>query len=210
MDEHRDTPPSPDYQGGAIQPIRKRRAWVTLAFADRLERIATERGSRSPELQGIAARLRRCGSNQSGWKCELLACPRCQARASKRLRARLEMELARTRRLSVSMVTLTLGADDVGEGRKTLVSLFARLRGRTWWGRNVIAGHVQVEIEPARGPFRKWNVHLHALVWAVKRIDPDELREHWKTLVARRELAGSAHVTPIHERFVPFRGHERA
>ncbi len=201
-------PTSPDYQGGqSSHRQRTRRAIGTLALAERISRIETTDPAHQMLLDKIAFRLRRCAEDQNGWKCENFACPRCSARSAKRRRKKAEGMLARTPpEYWIGHLTLTLGSDDLGRGRHILLATFARLRRRRWWTNSIHAGRGQLEIAPSVGTNREWNVHLHVVLWIIRSVSNSRLRSTWQTLLNEEQLAGSATLTTIRKRFVPFSG----
>jgi hypothetical protein len=179
-------------------PRRVRSAGITLALADRLTNIALNGASAACSITAVAQRLRRCATDPFGWKCRLQLCPRCQARYAKSRRREVERMVEGTPiGLRVEHLTLSLGADDLAEGRSMLLRTFGSLRRRRAWTRSVVGGVGQVEFLPAQGATRLWNVHLHVLVWSVAGLDPSWIEGIWNTLLGRQGLGGSSTVTPV-------------
>ncbi len=187
---------APDYQGVSAS-TRHRNPKATIALAQRLfdlrDRVAAL----------VASRLERCAASDDGWRCGNVICPRCQARLAKLRRQAVERELHQIpRTVHVTMITLTIGCDEIVSGRKHLIAAFADLRRAPDWAGVVIAGRAQLEVLPATGGSRKWNVHLHTLVYARSRMRAGELRSRWQCLVSQRSLAGSFYASRVVNRFV--------
>jgi hypothetical protein len=193
----------PDSKGGQKSQHRERQASATIAMANRLAHIPIAQRGLSARVRKLADRLMTCATNTSGWRCDSVACPRCQARAAKKWRRELERRIAATpRNVAVAHLTLSLGHDSLGDGRTILIAVFARLRRRAWWSVAVMGGIGQVEFLPAVGRARRWNVHAHTLLWLRRSIDSNLLRREWVLLLGEFDLPGSSHLSVVSRRFV--------
>jgi len=198
------SPPLPDYQGVRTSHRSPRRAGVTIALAERFAGIPIEDPARRARVDSVVRRLIECAENQKGRRCDHFACPRCQARSAKLRRRDVERMLVETPPGDkVGHLTLTVGADDLEDGRLVLVRGFARLRLRRWWTAAVRGGIGQIEILPARGGARRWNIHLHVVVWILGSVDRARLRSEWCAIVAGHDLPGSSNLIIVPRRFVP-------
>jgi hypothetical protein len=168
----------------------------TYALAVRLSHL------QHPRAQRAALALEHCATNDDGWRCKHALCPRCQARIAKRRRRDVERDLrAVPSSVPTAHVTLTLGVDDIVAGRHVLLDAFGALRRRLSWRALVLGGRAQVEVLPAAGGARAWNVHLHALVYLApgKCAPVAGLRSEWRDLLG--PLPGNLSWTPIPRRF---------
>ena len=197
----------------SVEHARERRP-ATTRMGERLIALSMSqpdslRRGDARALDQIGSQILACARSDDGWRCGSPLCPRCQARNATRFRRTLERELHELPRgQRIAHATLTTGADAIVAGHRLLVRSFAMLRRRACWADVVDGGHLHVEILPAVGGSRRWNVHLHALVWlreAVRRLDERAVRDAWAEIVSAHDVPGSARVTPIARRFVPDR-----
>lgn len=154
-----------------------------------------------------AARIIKCTDGEHHW-CHDPFHALCQARIAKRKRRQIERVL-RSLPASSRMVhlTLELGCDDIEQGRKVLVDSFAAIRRSLNWKDNVDFGCAGIEVMPAQGRMRSWNVHAHVLTVLRPGSSPDfvQLHDTFVSLVTAHGLAGQSHVTHSDRRFVPGR-----
>ena len=178
-----------------------RQSPVTLRFAERLLNLDDLLGEQ------IALKQIRCATSCTGWQCGHCLCPRCSARVAKRRRAEVERELrALPPGVHVALVTLTTGTDEINEGREILFESFSTLRRRVAWSSVVIAGRGQIELLPAVGASRKWNLHFHVLVYLLReRVAVRALREAWRGLLEGHGLPSSLTWSSDPKRFAPAR-----
>jgi len=168
-------------------------------MSDRLARIA---GLRDDErVRAIALKLHVCATNVYRWCCRHRCCPRCEALGAKKRYEVVVRRLGRLRGQPVFLLTLTVGSDRIREGHRVLVRNFCRLRRRQEW-RAFLGGIGQIEVLPARGTRRRWNVHLHVVAWTRSWPLQADLQSGWRRLVAGEGLPGSAELKPVPRLFV--------
>ena len=155
-------------------------------MADRL--ISIGAWQRIPSILDMGMRMHRCATSTIGWRCQQVTCPRDAARVAKRRRRELENEIASLPHdISIGMLTLTTGVDDIEDGRRAILDGLARLRRRACFA-SVVAGRGQVEVLPAIGGSRAWNVHAHVLVMLRPhgRLSPMVVRGAWRDILGDR------------------------
>lgn len=183
--------PSPDYTCPASShsdQMSSRLIWIGMTS--------------DPSITTIGMRLHKCATNDSGWYCKNALCPRCQRRIGIARRRQYERELRSVPfEVPVAHATFTTGADDILDGRQALLDALTALRRRDIWTDVVLGGHAQIEVLPAIGGSRRWNVHAHAIVYCRQsRVDLASLRSAWVELLD--PLPGSITWTPVARRFV--------
>lgn len=185
--------------------VRPRSSVITRKMARRLDRLAEH--ASNPEsadwYRRFAERMERCATNQDGWRCGAVLCPRCSRRTAIRYRKRVENLLDEPN--AAAMVTLTVGTDELGAGLRTLKQAYAALRRRSAWKRTVCRGIAGIEAKPGEEHADLWNVHLHAVVllWAPASDGSAWLGDLWTTVLEKFRVYGSAHWLPIVQRCVP-------
>lgn len=97
--------------------------------------------------------------------CKNRFCDICHADRRKRIRSKLD-SIIQAEKLQpghrYKMLTLTLpNFEDAGDGAKTLISSFRRLRQRQMWQNKVKGGCYVIEITGSPG---SWHVHMHIIV----------------------------------------------
>jgi hypothetical protein len=159
--------------------------------------------STDPDISQAGVRMFKCATNETGWRCEHALCPRCQRRIALRRRRELQRELrAAPPGVRIAHITLSLGADDIADGRALLISAFALLRRHHCWTTGIFGGHAQIEVLPSIGGSRGWNVHLHALAYLKPaRLDVRAVRVAWLLLLSG--LPGSVKYEAASRKFVP-------
>lgn len=136
---------------------------------------------------------------------------RCAARIAKYNRRAAERAIRELPRdVKLAHVTLTTGADTITEGHEVITTSFAALRRLAAWRRAVSGGFGQIEVLPAIGGSRPWNIHAHVLVTLTTsdRSDVSAITAGWRALLAERDKPGSVTWSPVTRRFV--RGHADA
>jgi hypothetical protein len=189
---------------GCARSHRKGPSPLTQAMADRLISIGAWQGI--PSILDMGMRMHKCATSTIGWRCQQTICPRCAARVAIRRRRELENEIASLPHdVQIGILTLTTGADDIEVGRRAIFDGIARLRRRDCFA-FVFAGRGQVELLPAIGGSRRWNVHGHLLVMLHPhgRLSPRVVRHAWRVILGDRPA--SIAWSPIDRRFVPARG----
>lgn len=181
---------SPDLLGLATPHTSSRHSPVTFELSKRLFFIAESRAD--PWYFELAERLLHCATNEVGWRCSRSCCPRCQGRAARRWRSDVEVMLlhlpSSTR---IYHLTITVGADDIREGRTMLLSSFGKLRRQVTWTRRIDGGLGQVEILPAAGNMRRWNVHAHCLLLTSRVLAERTLSRAWSELLHLHDMPQS-------------------
>lgn len=168
----------------------------TTKMAERLLALPFDRN-----VERIALRISRCSYSQQ-WRCEHPLCPRCSARIAKRNRRRIERIIrGLAPEVKLALMTFTTGHDSITGGRAALVHAFAKLRRRAPWTACVSGGHVQIELLPAVGGSRRWNVHVHAVVELHAPPDVDAIRRAWIEILAEKDLPGSFKSSSVKKRF---------
>lgn len=183
-----------------------RNAVLSRKMAQRLDRLAEldpDRGN-AAHFRKLSECVSRCATDETGWRCDKVVCPRCARRKAIRNRRRVDKLLDEPS--PAAFVTLNVGTDDLQAGLRILKDGYARLRRRRVWERAVRCGIAGVEVKVSDGHADVWNVHLHALVLLRAPLEsPSWLDELWEAVLEKLGAYGSAKWMPVVLRRVPVR-----
>jgi hypothetical protein len=179
-----------DFIGGNISTSPARGMSKSERACERLLTL----GDETAEREG--ARVLACIERRV--RCHSRWCPRCQRRDGIRQQRMIEQAMRATPEPEpLSILTMTIGCDDVEKGLEVLGESLRRLR-RSKCSRDLRQGLGRISIIESRGS-ATWNVHVHCVAWGTA--DVDGMRRKHEDLAGSACFGGSVDLRPLDRRW---------